>query len=280
MCGSIYSSKWIGLDKRAKKEGLEFRENSGLSNLHTKAFQATDDDMKKILEVLPSIKFLLIKGGEPFADPRNIRVLKEIVDKKYEMRILIVSNWAVITEEIWDILEKLNKNPNVELLVTASLDGTGKIYEWIRSTPYEQTLENMETYLRRTGKRVIASSTVSLYTLWTLKESANELLKTGLVDVFAYYYVFLPKYSAYSIVPQNDIDRLVNDFFNNTEYLKNPIIFERTERLKTLKYSATDEDNSHALRWIDYINSLRGFNIYDYNPELANWATKVKQNAR
>jgi hypothetical protein len=106
------------------------------------------------------------------------------------------------------------------------------------------------------------------------------LLKTGLVDVFAYYYVFLPKYSAYSIVPQNDIDRLVNDFFNNTEYLKNPIIFERTERLKTLKYSATDEDNSHALRWIDYINSLRGFNIYDYNPELANWATKVKQNAR
>jgi MoaA/NifB/PqqE/SkfB family radical SAM enzyme len=280
MCGSIYSSKWIGLDKRAKKEGLEFRENSGLTNLHTKAFQATDKDMQKILDVLPSIKFLLIKGGEPFADPRNIRVLKEIVDKKYEMRILIVSNWASITEEIWDILEKLNKNPNVDLLVTASLDGTGKVYEWIRSTPYEQTLENMETYLRRTGKRVIASSTVSLYTLWTLKDSANELLKTGLVDVFAYYYVFLPKYSAYSIVPQTDIDRLVTEFFNNPTYLRNPIIFERTERLRTLKYSATAVDNSNALRWIEYINSLRGFNIYDYNPELAAWADKVKQNEK
>ena len=181
---------------------------------------------------------------------------------------------------IWDILEKLNKNPNVDLLVTASLDGTGKVYEWIRSTPYEQTLENMETYLRRTGKRVIASSTVSLYTLWTLKDSANELLKTGLVDVFAYYYVFLPKYSAYSIVPQTDIDRLVTEFFNNPTYLRNPIIFERTERLRTLKYSATAADNSNALRWIEYINSLRGFNIYDYNPELAAWADKVKQNEK
>ena len=138
----------------------------------------------------------------------------------------------------------------------------------------------METYLRRTGKRVIASSTVSLYTLWTLKDSANELLKTGLVDVFAYYYVFLPKYSAYSIVPQTDIDRLVTEFFNNPTYLRNPIIFERTERLRTLKYSATAVDNSNALRWIEYINSLRGFNIYDYNPELAAWADKVKQNEK
>lgn len=277
MCGSIYSSKWIGFDKKAKAEGLEFRENSGLTNLHTKAFQATDEDMQKILDILPSIKFLLIKGGEPFADPRNIRLLKEIVDKKYEMGILIVSNWAVITEEIWEILENLNKNPNIELLVTASIDGTGKIYEWIRSTPYEQTLENMETYLRRTGKRVMVSSTVSLYTMWKLTETANELLSTGLVANIAYQYVFLPKYSAYSMVPQHDIDRLVTGFFNNPAYIKDPKFFERTERMKTMKFNATADDANHALRWINYINSLRGFDIYNYYPELADWAERIEK---
>lgn len=276
MCGSIYSSKWIGLDKRAKKEGLEFREKSGLTNLHTKAFQATDNDMRKIFEVLPSIKFLLIKGGEPFADPRNIRLLREIVNKKYEMGILIVSNWAVITEEIWELLEDLNKSPNIELLVTASIDGTGKVYEWIRSTPYEQTLENMETYLRRTGNRVMISSTVSLYTLWDLTKTANELVSTNLIDNIAYQYVFLPKYSAYSMIPQDDIDRLVTEFFNNPAYLKDPRFFERTDRLKVIKHGATDADNANALRWIDYINKLRGFNIYDYCPGLAEWASRIK----
>ena len=276
MCGSIYSSKWIGLDNRAKKEGLEFRENSGLTNLHTKAFQASEDDMQKILDVLPSIKFLLIKGGEPFADPRNIRLLREIVEKKYEMGILIVSNWAVITDEIWDILVQLNKNPNIDLLVTASIDGTGKVYEWIRSTPYEQTLANMETYFRKTGKRVMISSTVSLYTLWTLTQTANELLSTGLVANIAYQYVFLPRYAAYSMIEQPDIDRLVAGFFANPAYRADPKFFERTERLRVLKYNATPEDNSHALRWIDYMNSIRGFSIYDHHPDLANWADKVK----
>lgn len=276
MCGSIYSSKWIGLDKRAKDEGLEFRENSGLTNLNSKAFQATEDDVQKILDILPGIKFLLIKGGEPFADPRNIRILKEIVDKKYEMGILIVSNWAVITEEIWEILERLNKTPNIHLQVTASIDGTDKVYEWIRSTPYEKTLENMETYLRRTGNKVMVSSTVSLYTLWTLTETANKLLDTGLIANIAYQYVFLPKYSSYEMIPQLQIDSLVTEFFNNQAYLQDPKFFERTERLKVIKHGATTEDNSNALRWIEYINKLRGFNIYDNCSGLAEWAEKIK----
>lgn len=276
MCGSIYSSKWIGYDKQAKAEGLEFRENSGLTNLQSKAFQASEADMQKILEILPNIKFLLIKGGEPFADPRNIRILKEIVDKKYEMGILIVSNWAVITEEIWDILEKLSKNPNIYLQVTASIDGTDKVYEWIRSTPYEKTLENMETYLRRTGNRVMVSSTVSLYTLWTLTETANKLLDTGLIANIAYQYVFLPKYSSYEMIPQLQIDKLVNEFFNNQAYLDDPKFFERTDRMKVIKHTANSSDYSNALRWIEYMNKLRGFDIYDYNPQLAEWAEHAR----
>lgn len=276
MCGSIYSSKWIGYDKQAKAEGLEFREGSGLTNLHSKAFQSSERDLEKILEILPNIKSLALKGGEPFADPRNIRILKEIVDKKYKMEILIVSNLAVISEEILDILEKLNSNPDIYLKVTASIDGTDKVYDWIRSTPYEKTLENMETYLRRTGSKVLVSSTVSLYTLWTLTETANKLIDTKLIENIIYQYVFLPKYASYEMIPQHKIDELVNGFFSNKAYLENNLFFEKTERLKVIKHTATPDDYSNSLRWIDYINKLRGFNIYDYNPQLAEWAESVK----
>jgi len=276
MCGSIYSSKWIGYDKQAKAEGLEFREGSGLTNLHSKAFQSTEQDIKKILDILPNIKSLALKGGEPFADPRNIRILKEIVDKNYEMEILIVTNLVSLTEEVLDILKKLNANPNIYLKVTVSIDGTGKVYDWIRSTPFENTLKNMETYLRHTGSKVLVSSTVSLYTLWTLTETANELYDTGLMYNIIYTYVFLPKYSSYEMIPQKDINELVNEFFNNKNYIKDRLFFEKTERLKVLKHTATPTDCNNALRWIDYINKLRGFDIYDYNPQLKDWAENVK----
>jgi MoaA/NifB/PqqE/SkfB family radical SAM enzyme len=192
------------------------------------------------------------------------------------MEILIVTNLVSLTEEVLDILKKLNANPNVYLKVTVSIDGTGKVYDWIRSTPFENTLKNMETYLRHTGSKVLVSSTVSLYTLWTLTETANALIDTNLIGHIIYTYVFLPKYSSYEMIPQNKINQLVNGFFINKAYVENSLFFEKTERLKLLKHTATPVDYNNALRWIDYINKLRGFDIYDYNPQLKEWAENVK----
>ena len=78
------------------------------------------------------------------------------------------------------------------------------------------------------------------------------------------------------MIPQKDINELVNEFFNNKNYIKDRLFFEKTERLKVLKHTATPTDYNNALRWIDYINKLRGFDIYDYNPQLKDWAENVK----
>ena len=36
-----------------------------------------DSNIQQIIDVLPGLEHLIIKGGEPFADPNNIKILQK-----------------------------------------------------------------------------------------------------------------------------------------------------------------------------------------------------------
>ena len=96
---------------------------------------------------------------------------KSIIKKLYEInpscRVLIISNMYTITPEAMKILKMANPGT---LEVTASIDGVGKVYDWIRSNNFEHLIKTMETYYKETGLKININVTVSLYNFFHLEK--------------------------------------------------------------------------------------------------------------
>ena len=137
-CGSFFSNKWQSLDKKFGRHVFPL-------------VKLDENSIKKIEKVLYGLETLVIKGGEPFADIRNIRILKKLYEINPSCRVLIISNMYTITPEAMKILKMANPGT---LEVTASIDGVGKVYDWIRSNNFEHLIKTMETYYKETGLKI------------------------------------------------------------------------------------------------------------------------------
>ena len=127
-CSSYFSSKWKTIEHL-------FGQNSGQNH------SLSDADIDKIIQLLPTIKTLHIKGGEPFSDLRNAKILSTLADVNPNCHVWITSNVSIISNKFLNILKRF-KSENVHMI--ASMDHIGKKYEWIRGTPFEQSLETLK----------------------------------------------------------------------------------------------------------------------------------------
>ena len=114
MCIPEYSSKLTSLWKK-----------NNISNY--KNYVMPEKDFNKILKIVPMATTVFLKGGEPFADVRNLRILNKLAEVNPYCNVSIVSNMHTITPESMQIIKKI---PNLK--VYASIDGVGKVYDWIR----------------------------------------------------------------------------------------------------------------------------------------------------
>lgn len=153
-CNSYFSSKW---------ETIEQLFNDKFQK--RKQFNLSNDAMDKIIKVLPELKVLNIKGGEPFADIRNAKILEKLVEVNPDCQVWILSNASIISNRFIKVLKRI-KN----LSLTASLDHIGKKYEWIRSTPFDQTLYTLKRIYEETGIRFSVSPTISYFNILDMEE--------------------------------------------------------------------------------------------------------------
>ena len=161
-CSPYFSSKWETIEHLFESVGGQGHTE------YEKKHNMTDDDLKKIFSILPTLKILLLKGGEPFSDLRNLKILKELVIVNPTCRVWFTTNASIISNKFLDVLSKL-KN----ISINASLDHIGKKYEWIRSTSFEQTLHTMQRIYEHTGQKCKASSTLSYFNILDIKEIAD-----------------------------------------------------------------------------------------------------------
>ena len=68
-------------------------------------------------------EYLTIKGGEPFADPNNIKILEKVAKTNPKCRIEICTNFQLVTDKVIELLYKID-----EVHVQASIDGIYKLY--------------------------------------------------------------------------------------------------------------------------------------------------------
>lgn len=251
-CNSAYSSSW------KKYENLFGREEFSTVKLSKKSIE-------KIKKILPGLEWLIIKGGEPFADDNNFDILEDLFKINQKCNIDMVTNMSILKDKHIQILKK-----NVDKVnITVSIDGTSKIYNWIRSTNFDHVIENMEKLHKETNIKFGISITVSLYNYFNI------------VDIFEYFsnkdYIKFINYGNVLRFPlSSSIQSLPKDLFEiqkkkicNMSVIYDKVGSKSANYLKNFQH--TSENKQIVFDHIDKINQIRGFDICDYVPELKAW---------
>lgn len=194
-----------------------------------------DNNISKITKIVPSLQHILIKGGEPFADRTNYYILKELLGTNPNCSIHLVSNMHSIPEDFLTLIGDLRKQGN-KFLVSASIDGVGDLYEWIRGTKFEDTLETMQAYYLVSGRPVGINVCVSMYNVLRLNE-IREYFSKGIWKRI----VFRMDMSNKVIMP----DYAIPNF-------------------ETL----SDDRKEYAVKYIKMMDKVRGISLFDIQPEL------------
>jgi len=274
-CSSYYSSKWKTVEDEAEKLGVPLRQwklkPGGFNSYGYPEWRMSDQDVATIVKLLPQLKMLYVKGGEPFADQRNFDILNELKKVNPSCKVHLTTNYSKVPDKFIKILEDLD---NVSISV--SIDGIGDTYEYVRSTKFDQTIEN----LRRTKHFKILSVVnfrVNIYNFYQVKEILEfwntHLLngELGVKRVTLEDWIKAPEYvSPLYLLEEKTRLKQVNEI---KDMLIHPNI--RLERYYSnangdKRFSSIElETNKKRFHQnTEFMNKIRGINIYDLYPQL------------
>jgi len=261
-CGSFFSSKWRDLNKTfTKSEKDDFSKNT----IHD-IVRLGKSDIDKILEVLPGLDILTVKGGEPFADKNNLKILERMIDVNPQCMTEIVSNMQTISQSTFKMLEKV-KPAKACFNISASIDGIGKEYDWIRGGNFEKTVANMEKYYDVTGRKVLIIPFVSMFNFFSLEKIVEyfydkEYVRGINITNISYW----PNYIKIQNLPKDIIEFQQQKYkyafkeYPNVQF--RPVLTDVDPKIGDF------ENLKRSFRWIEKMNEVRGFDLLEYVPEL------------
>lgn len=236
MCSSAYSSQWVRDDRRLSRWGRN----------PTDYFNIREEDLIKIIKVLPQLKELTIKGGEPTIDPNFEKLLENI---KSDQVVRLVSNFQNPRPRVFEIIKKLT---NLKLVV--SIDGTGDVYNWVRGGDWFRLKSNLiKLGTAKPNYRLNVTMTLNYWTLPHLYQDLIEIeklqLESNLNIGVNLRLVTHPRYSSAEAV--------------------NPIVVQDQKQL------------IKAAKWNIEINGLDHLDILKFKPELVedciNWEREINK---
>ncbi len=207
-CSGKYSSKWAPYEQMAVDYGLDWRNEN--HKFHTETYKMTAADVDKILEIVPGLQHLTIKGGEPFADQNNIKILKKLADTNPSCRVEICTNMQLVTNTVIELLHRLD-----EVYLQASIDGVGPLYDWIRGGNFDKTVNNINRYHNYAGRICTIVSTVSVYNWMHLPELIDFWKDIpGVPQIRMANMVTFPKYCSPLYLHDHHIQEGLDKFYN------------------------------------------------------------------
>lgn len=249
-CSSYFSSKWRKLESQFNRSVFP-------------TFYLNDSAVDKILEILPGLEYIQIKGGEPFADRNNLKILKALSEVNPTCEVIITSNFQTLSDEWLSVLKLL---PNIK--AGASIDGVGKSYDWIRGGDFEDTVKNMELFYNETGNKVTVNSCISIYNIFSIdpindyfknKDYVGEILFNNVVEY--------PHYLSPKLLPDYIITKATR--------IQKALYTEKGNNLKRLASWRGSKSNKEIealkkqfITHTEQMNQVRGFDIFKLHPEL------------
>lgn len=118
-----------------------------------------DNKVNQIINDYPNVIRIAFVGGEPTIHEEGIRFLKELVrlDRAKNITISYVTNLTGLTQDLLDIWQEFKA-----VHLSVSIDGYGKINEYIRYPFKWKKIEENVTYMFENTKRYPGKYTVSL----------------------------------------------------------------------------------------------------------------------
>ena len=239
MCGEFSSSLWAG-----------------------KVTKLSDDAYNKIMDVLPDVEKLVIKGGEPLADNRNIKILERYLEVS-DGAVDIITNGSLLPDSV------LNSRVNLGV----SVDGTHDLYRWIRSTDWDTVIDNMKKFHHSTGNGVTVQSVISLYNFFNIEDYLKFFKhKTYVKRIEMNHWVQFPHHSSVHCLPEELLlqqkeknIKIMKKYNNNSRYS-----LVAMSKLKYKNKKKCSKDNYFCR--VNEINKMRGFDLLDVVPELKLWS--------
>ena len=276
-CSGKYSSKWAPYEQEAVDVGLHWRNEN--HKFHTQQYKMTDDDVNKVLDIVPHLQHLTIKGGEPFADPNNIKILQKLADTNPKCRVEICTNFQLVTKSVIELLHKID-----EVHIQASIDGVGSLYNWIRGGNFEKTVNNINRYYEYAKRKIVIVSTVSIYNWMHLPELIDYWKDIeGVARISMANIVTFPMYCSPLYLPVEQIregKKLFFDYLNDYDYDDKHNIYRsdnllvsginNMESIRPAEDLNTIEIRRRMLKWIDFclIARMNDEDIFELAPHL------------
>ena len=252
MCDGINSSAWVKDDLKLAENGNPYfrRINDpefGYTNKSEQIIERLFEDPTPFM----NLRYLSIKGGEPYMEPANKTILKKFIDLGIAKNVTLdwTTNGTIVDEEVHELAKQYGHTK-----WTVSVEGTDGLYEYIRggkNFTFAQLNENLKHY---NFDRVIIAVTVMAYNIAHLGKIQTwyDSVKQDHWSIYFNNVVAQPPYLNPRILP--------NDILQSIEY-----------KLPNVNYTQDVFLGKHIDKFINFtkdLDRIRDTNVLDYCPEL------------
>lgn len=255
MCNGISSSAWIKEEHKLAELSADY----GRPVNHPEfGYRIVSDDVVDRLFAYPeyfrNFEYLCIKGGEPYMEPANKKILRKLIELNLAKNTVldICTNGTIVDEEFHELAKQFK-----ETKWTISIEGVGKLYDYIRggeNHPFEQLEANLQHFNQ--FDRVIFATTIMTYNMAHLGDIQKwyDSVKRDNYEIYHLNIVATPEYLNPSLLPQSilDLAKQANSL-NHINYTHNPEL----ARLQSTFVNFTND-----------LDKLRNTNVMDVCPEL------------
>lgn len=253
MCSGINSSAWVKDDLKLDSMSKEY--DRPINNPEFGYINRSNEIIEKLFQdpaPFMNLRYLDIKGGEPYMEPANKTILKKFIDLGIAKNITLdwTTNGTIVDEEVHDLAKEFGHTK-----WTISIEGTDGLYEYIRSGKnftFEQLNENLKYY---NFDRVIISVTIMAYNIAHLDKIKNWYDKIAKENYSIYFknVVVTPSYLNPRLLPTN--------ILQNISYKLPNIIYKQDKNLSGMLPT--------FINYTKDLDKIRNTNVLDYCPELS-----------
>jgi hypothetical protein len=285
MCGPTDSSSWYS--DYYNLWGNKYHDTAGeMTIIKTGNKYTVENDIYKwyesqsfwnyIYKNIPNIKLVQIVGGEPMLIKQHFDFLEKCVEVGHAKDIKIEhnSNIVYIPEKAWDLWKHFK-----EIRIGASIDGVGKINDYIR---YPSKWENVEANLRRFDEaeaniRIWIAATIQIFNIlhlpdmmqWKIDQNFKRVNNNRNNPIITTHPVHGPDFLNIKALPLK-VKKVITEKFERYEFSK----FHREGQKILQEYQRfmMQEDLSYRLgtfwRQTNGLDAMRNQNIQEDIPEL------------